>query len=364
MTRLNLNNAESTVSSWRANLPPCVPRLFGAPMVFSQPRAFALLAVFVVHHAPLVERKRAMVAALHDAGVEEAQVHWVERFDADSRMAALRRCFFDPTKTRGHGGYTHSVVLKHLWAYWQAAHAPTGTVLLLEDDISVLHPMFRTRLRRVFSQLEELKLRSHAVQVVHSGGASFHVSVAIRCGREPWRFACTGRAQCEASPGLSLPFLLKRDIGTLSKWMRVNASHAALEWAARGIANLLSVRPTRAEPPPDWEFEQGGMLVSAEGARALLALHPRDEPRVQSQELHGELWSAAHRGAVSLMLSRPALCMPNLTFGQASWDAAPSGEGSPTHGETPYLLPPKPNGPGAVAWRCCCDAWLPRSTRQ
>jgi hypothetical protein len=234
---------------------------------------------------------------------------------------------------------------------WQAAHAPTGSVLVLEDDVSVLHPMFRIRLHRMLSQLKELNLRSHAVQVVHqfSDASNFHVDVAIRCGREPWRTPCTNRAQCEASPALSVPFLRGRDNVSLSQHMHVEPSDATLEWRVRGISygGLLSVRPLHAAPPLHWEFEQGGMLVSAEGARALLGLYPRDEPRVQSQELHGELWTAAHRGVLSLLASRPALGMMNMSFGQASWGK---------QGPERAVLRAVDNR----AWRCCCNAWLPR----
>ena len=111
----------------------CVRQHFGTPMmVFPQPRAFALLAVFVIHHVALVERKEAMATALRDAGVDGKQIHWVERpGDNASQMVEMRRCFFHPTYM------SESTVLKHLWVYWQAAHAPSGSVLLLEDDLSV-----------------------------------------------------------------------------------------------------------------------------------------------------------------------------------------------------------------------------------
>ena len=83
------------------HLPECIQRHFGAPMKFAQPRAWALLAVFIIHHPPLAERKQAMAAALHDAGVDARLVHWVERFsNASEDLSEVRRCFFHPSYTQ------------------------------------------------------------------------------------------------------------------------------------------------------------------------------------------------------------------------------------------------------------------------
>jgi len=170
--------------------------------------------------------------------------------------------------------------------------------------------MFRTRLRRVLTELQQHRVTNHLVSLIHWGSDSDHTSVVTTCRREPWRAPCEERRQCEATSQLTAPFTLNRQKETIAVRMRLlGKPFVRMTWLSperpRGLPyGLVKVKPTRAVPPPDWQFEQGGLLISAEGARAILGVRREYEPRVQSQELHDELWRAAHRGSVTLLLAR------------------------------------------------------------